>query len=364
MIDIRLEGVSKHYGSGGATVRAVDDVTLSVASGELFFLLGPSGCGKTTLLRMIAGLIAPAAGRIYFGDRDVTDLPPERRNAPMVFQNYALFPHMSVAGNVEFGPKMRRLPRAHRREAVGRTLHRVRMGQFARRRPNQLSGGQQQRVALARALAADGDCLLLDEPLSNLDARLRMHMRGELRTLVKSTGITAMYVTHDQKEALSMADRVAVMNAGRIVQIGRPQEIYNRPATRFVADFLGEANFIDGQVLAPGKPVRIETPAGELLGESWDAEDGHVTCCVRPERIEIVPPEQAVPAPGRCVLTATVVSQIYLGETGQYLCRLRNGALWKVSLLSSARKPLTDGSDVALVINPADVICLPTTNTK
>ena len=197
MTTIRLERMSKVYRSGGQDVRAVDDVSLRVESGEFFFLLGPSGCGKTTLLRIIAGLVEPTEGRLWFDKRDVTDLPTERRHTAMVFQNYALWPHMTVGRNVEFGPRMRGLPAARRRELVGANLRRVQMEGYASRKPNQLSGGQQQRVALARALAAGGDCLLLDEPLSNLDARLRLAMRDQLRQLVKQAGATAIYVTHD-----------------------------------------------------------------------------------------------------------------------------------------------------------------------
>jgi len=225
MIDIKLQNLARSFGSGHSAVRAVDDVSLTIPAGEFFFLLGPSGCGKTTLLRMIAGLIEPTDGRVLFGDRDLTFVPMEQRNVAMVFQNYALWPHMTVQDNVEFGPKMQGKARPVRQEIAAAKLGLVQMEAYGPRKPNQLSGGQQQRVALARALAAQSSCLLLDEPLSNLDARLRQHMRVELRQLVKSTGVTAIYVTHDQAEALSMADRIAVMNAGRVVQVGTPQEL-------------------------------------------------------------------------------------------------------------------------------------------
>ncbi|RPI60831.1 MAG: ABC transporter ATP-binding protein, partial [Planctomycetaceae bacterium] len=238
MIDIVLESISKIYTSGGSKTAAVDGVNLHIQAGEFFFLLGPSGCGKTTLLRMIAGLVDPTAGRVFFGHDDVTNLPVEKRNAAMVFQNYALWPHMTVAQNVQFAPKMQGKNRSECQSVARESLARVQMEDYDSRKPSQLSGGQQQRIALARAMAARGACILLDEPLSNLDARLRLHMRSQLRQLVKSTGATAVYVTHDQKEALSMADRIAVMDAGKIVQIGTPQEIYHRPASTFVADFL------------------------------------------------------------------------------------------------------------------------------
>jgi iron(III) transport system ATP-binding protein len=363
MTTIRLEHITKVYRSGGADVRAVDDVSLSVESGEFFFLLGPSGCGKTTLLRVIAGLIEPDAGRLWFDDRDVTALPIERRHTAMVFQNYALWPHMTVGRNVEFGPRMRGLPAPKRRDVAMANLRRVQMEDYVARKPNQLSGGQQQRVALARALAAGGDCLLLDEPLSNLDARLRLAMRDQLRQLVQQAGSTAIYVTHDQKEALSMADRVAVMNAGRIVQIGRPQEIYDRPQDRFVADFLGEANFIPGTVQQTGSiATTVATPAGVLLGAAG-ASAGRpllsvgqaVTCCVRPERIAVQPPGQAPSEPS---VAATIESSTYLGELRQYRCRLGGGATWKVTVLSGQDPPLAPGTKVALAIRAPDLTLL------
>jgi ABC-type Fe3+/spermidine/putrescine transport system ATPase subunit len=357
MTEIELLGLSKLYGSGPAAARAVDDVNLSIQSGEFFFLLGPSGCGKTTLLRMIAGLVEPTAGKVLLGGRDVTHMPVERRRTAMVFQSYALWPHMTVEENVQFGPKMRGANLSERRERAETNLKRVEMDGFAARKPNQLSGGQQQRVALARALAAEGDCLLLDEPLSNLDARLRLHMRGELRRLVKSTGATAVYVTHDQKEALSMADRIAVMNAGRIVQVGAPQELYDRPRSRFVADFLGEANFIDGKVAAAGPPAKVETPVGVILAAAGEAAAGAaVTCCIRPERLAI-----STEADSKRVFSgipATVETSTFLGEVRQYVCRLEDGTPWRVSLLADAAGPLAPGRKVLLQFSPDDVAIL------
>jgi len=363
MTEITLDEITKVYGAGAAGFKALDRVAATIAPGEFFFLLGPSGCGKTTLLRIIAGLLAPTSGRLLFGGRDVTGLPAEKRNTAMVFQSYALWPHMTVAQNVAFAPRMKGLPAAERRRRTRASLERVQMAAFARRKPNQLSGGQQQRVAVARALAAEGDCLLLDEPLSNLDARLRMHMRGELRELVKSTGTTAVYVTHDQKEALSMADRVAVMDAGRIIQTGTPEDIYNRPATRFVADFLGEANFIPGRLEAEGDRLRVTTPAGTLLAQRRDgvpAPPADVLCCVRPEWVALAPAGR--PSGGGAALEATVVSRMYLGDTCQYTCRLANGETWKVSMLSDSGQAPAEGlaeGGVRLVVEPADVILLP-----
>ena len=360
MTSITLKNVTKVYGTGAAAARAVDEVSLEIHTGEFFFLLGPSGCGKTTLLRIIAGLTAPTQGRVLFGDRDVTGLPVEQRRSPMVFQSYALWPHMTVSRNVEFGPRMRGRGRSAAREIAADSLRLVRMADLARRKPNQLSGGQQQRVALARALAAAGDCLLLDEPLSNLDARLRLHMRDELRALVKDTGVTAVYVTHDQKEALSMADRIAVMNDGRIVQIGEPEALYHRPATRFVADFLGEANFIRGRVVDAGQPARIETPAGTVLSATGacPAAGTDVTCCVRPERIAIAPGDAVEAPPADGTLAGCVLGTTYLGEIRQYTCTV-GPARWKVSVLADTAGPIEAASHVALRIAPEDVTLLP-----
>jgi len=360
MTDITLEGITKVYGAGASAVVAADDVSLSIESGEFFFLLGPSGCGKTTLLRIIAGLVEPTAGSLRFGRRDVTNLPVEKRNTAMVFQNYALWPHMTVLANTEFGPRMRGIGRRRRRRIAQESLALVRMAEHGRRRPNQLSGGQQQRVALARALAAGAECLLLDEPLSNLDARLRLQMRGELRRLVKASGATGVYVTHDQTEALSMADRIAVMNDGRIVQIDTPQRLYNRPASRFVADFLGEANFIDGRVIDVGPPVRIETPLGEILAAEADgAEAGAaVTCCIRPERITIAPRGASPEGAGVFALPAAIDGSTYLGQLRQYQCSLAGGVCWKVSVLSDPADAPGQAGRVSLHVAAADVALL------
>src|SRR5208337_1900202 len=243
MLSVVLKNISKKYGD----VPAVRDVSLEIAKGEFFFLLGPSGCGKTTLLRMIAGFVEPDAGEIRFGDRLMNAVPAHRRNTGMVFQNYALWPHMSVRENVAYGLELRRIPREELRRRLGRALELVRLVGFENRRPNQLSGGQQQRVALARALVIEPDVLLLDEPLSNLDAKLRTEMRQELRRIHAETGITTVHVTHDQKEALSLAGRLAVMRDGRVRQVGAPREIYTRPADRFVAEFIGQANVLRGR---------------------------------------------------------------------------------------------------------------------
>ncbi len=359
-MDISLDRITKMFGSGGSATIAVDEVSLEIASGELFFLLGPSGCGKTTLLRMIAGLTVPTAGKICFASHDVTDLPVEKRNTAMVFQNYALWPHMSVRQNVEFGPKMRGTRRSARHKLAREHLERVQMEGFMKRKPNQLSGGQQQRVALARALAAEADCVLLDEPLSNLDARLRMHMRSELRRLIKSSGTTGIYVTHDQTEAMSMADRVAVMDAGRIAQVAAPEELYNHPGTRFVADFLGEANFVEGRVARSGTLAVIDTPLGPILtsGAERVAPGTVVTCCIRPERIAISAGE-APPTPAdESALPAKIESSIYLGDIRQYVCIMGEGIRWKVSVIAGAPAIDKSASQVTIRFSPQDVAIL------
>src|SRR5476649_900365 len=245
MISIRIQQLTKRFGA----VTALHHLDLTIEPGELFFLLGPSGCGKTTLLRSMAGFYIPEEGKIFFGDQDVTRLAPHKRNTGMMFQSYALWPHMTVAENVAFGLEERKVARPEITRRVGEALESVRMGQYADRRPNQLSGGQQQRVALARALVIRPQCLLLDEPLSNLDAKLRLEMRAEIRRVCKEFKLTTVYVTHDQKEALSISDRMAILEGGHILQVGTPREVYGRPKRKTVAHFIGETDFIPGRVL-------------------------------------------------------------------------------------------------------------------
>src|SRR5215813_7776791 len=251
MARLEIDRVSKHYGD----VIAVRDLTLDVADGEFVVLLGPSGCGKTTTLRVVAGFAEPSAGSVVLGERDITRLPPWKRNAGLVFQNYALFPHLTVAQNVAFGLEMRKVAPAESASRIGDVLRLVRLEHLAGRLPRQLSGGQQQRVALARALVFRPDVLLLDEPLSNLDAKLRQDVRVEIRELQRKLGLTTVMVTHDQEEALTMADRLVVMNEGRIRQVGSQQDLYERPAEKFVADFVGRSTFIDGRMDGPGRFV-------------------------------------------------------------------------------------------------------------
>ena len=318
MLPLRLENLTKIYATRRGAVKAVDDISLSIHAGELFFLLGPSGCGKTTLLRMLAGFVEPTSGRIFFGDRDVTDLPAERRDAAMVFQNYALWPHMTVSANVGFGLEVRGVGRAQRKLAVDEMLRTVRIAEKASAKPMELSGGQQQRVALARALAVGPRCLLLDEPLSNLDAALRAAMRWEIRRVVKARGATAVYVTHDQAEAMAIADRIALLKDGKIVQIGSGQELYDRPASRFVATFLGEANIMPAKVLGrEGDLLALETPLGRLLGRgSADLPEGREAwCCIRPEGVRLERPT----GQAKCTtLSGKVLEWTHLGDSGRF----------------------------------------------
>jgi iron(III) transport system ATP-binding protein len=353
MTAITLQGLTKRFGQ----TTAVDSVDLTINPGELFFLLGPSGCGKTTLLRMIAGFIEPTAGRILFGERNVTALPPNRRNTGMVFQSYALWPHMTVLENVAYGLNVRKVPSARRSEMVTGALRTVRMAEFARRKPNELSGGQQQRVALARALVIEPTVLLLDEPLSNLDAKLRLEMRSEIRRICTETEITTVYVTHDQKEALSMADRVAVLDQGRVMQVGPPRELYDRPGCRFVADFLGETNFIAAVVTGTdGAAMTLETSAGTLrstAGMERSPRGGNVTCSLRPESVRLADRAGDV----NC-LSGKMLQSIYLGELAQHLIELADGTVLK-SLELNPRRFARAGETVHLTIDPDDVVILP-----
>ena len=271
------------YGS----THALNEVDLEIRSGELFFLLGPSGCGKTTLLRTLAGLQTPTSGRILFDGADVTAVPTQKRNAVMCFQGYALWPHMTVRENIRFGLSVREAPGEAQLAQVEKALDIVRMRDLADRKPQELSGGQQQRVALARALAVQPACLLLDEPLSNLDTHLRQELRQEIRRICREAGITTVYVTHDQKEALSTADRIAVMKDGKLVQVGTPQELYCAPTNAFVAEFMGPTNLIDGEVVsAVDGQVHVSTAVGDIVAAAGPAS-GPVTVSIRPELISV-----------------------------------------------------------------------------
>jgi putative spermidine/putrescine transport system ATP-binding protein len=292
MARLQLTNLSKHYGDQVAVAGA----TLDVADGEFLVLLGPSGCGKTTTLRMIAGFVEPSGGSATIGGTDVTYLPPWRRNTGMVFQSYALFPHMTVEENVAFGLEMRKISKAEIAARTREVLRMVRLDGYAERLPRQLSGGQQQRVALARALAVRPDVLLLDEPLSNLDAKLREEVRIEIRELQRQLGLTTIMVTHDQEEALTVADRLVVMADGEIRQIGSQRDLYERPADRFVAAFVGRSTFLDGRVTAAGQ---FETTGGLSLQCRGDAVPGAAVLALRPERLSLDAGTQDNRLPGK-----------------------------------------------------------------
>jgi putative spermidine/putrescine transport system ATP-binding protein/spermidine/putrescine transport system ATP-binding protein len=316
--DVRLDNVRKSFGA----VVAVNDVTLDIERGTIFSLLGPSGCGKTTTLRLIAGFEQPSAGEVYIRGQRVTSVAPYRRDFSMVFQSYALFPHLNVAENVAFGLRMRRVPRDERGAAVKGALELVKLGAFADRYPRQLSGGQQQRVALARAIVVKPAVLLLDEPLGALDKMLREEMQVELRDLQQRLGITAVFVTHDQEEALTLSDRVAVMRGGVIEQVGAPREIYDRPVNEFVAGFLGASNFLDGCVVSREDGVAlVETAGGRVRVVAASAPVGaKVRLAVRPERVRMN-------RPGGDGLSAQVRSIVYRGAVTHYYMDGAGGSL-------------------------------------
>jgi putative spermidine/putrescine transport system ATP-binding protein len=311
-----LTRVGKAYGE----VLAVREFSLAIAQGELIALLGPSGCGKTTTLRMLAGFIFPTAGTIRIGAHDVTTEPPYRRSTGMVFQGYALFPHMTVAQNIAFGLEMRRVPKADIATRVEGALRRVRLSGYEERYPKQLSGGQQQRVALARALVVNPEVLLLDEPLSNLDAKLRHQVRLEIRQLQRELGLTTVFVTHDQEEALTVADRLVVMNQGAIAQVGAPRELYDAPRSAFVADFIGKSNFFDGVIAGPGL---FRTRSGAEIRFTGASPSSSPVLAVRPERIQILRENDRAPHANTLPGRAKVVT--FLGPTTESIIELASG---------------------------------------
>jgi putative spermidine/putrescine transport system ATP-binding protein len=299
-----VEQLAKTYPGSGTP--SVDHVDFDLEKGEMLALLGPSGCGKTTILRMVAGLVAPSSGRILLNGKDMAQLPVHKRNMGMVFQAYALFPHMNVAQNVAFGLEMRGVPKSERAARVERALDLVKLQGYGERRITQLSGGQQQRCAIARSLVIEPDLLLLDEPLSNLDAKLRDEMREEIRDSQARTGVTAIFVTHDQDEALSMADRLAVMSAGKIEQIGTPREIFDHPATEFVANFIGAGNFLSGTITGP-QQARVPE-LGTVVFSQPAPSSGPVRLLVRPHRLTLN-------GKGENSFTGVVKHLVYRGET-------------------------------------------------
>jgi spermidine/putrescine transport system ATP-binding protein len=351
---IELRGVVKTYQSHGETVAAVRGVDLSIAEGEFFSLLGPSGCGKTTTMRMIAGFDEPTEGQITLHGRDVVGVPPNRRDVNMVFQSYALFPHMSVFENVAFGLRRKNTAKDEVTRRVGEMLEIVDLAGREKRRPRELSGGQQQRVALARALVNRPRALLLDEPLGALDLKLRQAMQVELKRIQREVGITFVYVTHDQGEALTMSDRIAVMNDGAIEQLGGPREVYERPATTFVAGFIGTSNVLSGTVArTDGDTAVIEAGTGEriLVPGAPSAAGGAVELTVRPEKIAIGlhPPDGEV-----CAVRGTVTEVVYLGTFTNYTVRTSTGAdvVVFVQNASSADDVAASGDTVWLSWDP------------
>ena len=344
--EIQLLDLEKRF----REVCAVDGVSLEVGAGEFFSLLGPSGCGKTTTLRMIGGFELPTGGSILLRGRDVTNDPPDKRPVNMVFQNYALFPHLDVGDNVAFGLRRKSVAKPEIVRRVGEALELVHLDGYDRRRPNQLSGGQQQRVALARALVNRPNVLLLDEPLGALDLKLRRQLQLELKRIQTEVGITFVYVTHDQEEALTMSDRIAVMHAGKIEQLGTPEELYDRPATRFVADFIGSTNLLRGRVEADG---RVRLTSGDIAQVAHDGlpTGTEVEISVRPEAIALVSGSSVG------AIKATVEQAAYLGSTISYQLRTAGGQpLTVLSPKTGIRHPV--GSEVAVSWTPSEALIL------
>ncbi|HEX2236362.1 MAG TPA: ABC transporter ATP-binding protein [Actinomycetota bacterium] len=354
MSDVRLANVSKVF----KETRAVDDVSLTVEQGEFFSLLGPSGCGKTTTLRMIGGFEEPSSGSIYFGDEDVTDLPPYKRDVNTVFQSYALFPHLTVFENVAYGLKRRKVEGSEIDRRVTDILDLVDLPGFGPRRITQMSGGQQQRVALARALVNKPQVLLLDEPLGALDLKLRKQMQIELKRIQGEVGITFIYVTHDQEEAMTMSDRIAVMNAGRFEQVGAPQAVYELPATQFVASFLGASNLLRGEVeSANGGVAKVSLSAGgtvALPAERLPSHTGPVAIGVRPEKLYIQAAGGASPGRGDNSINATVSISTYTGVSTSYECTTTDGATVVVYVQNqeASTQPVAAGTKVRLTWHP------------
>ena len=345
---ISVQDLTKRFGSQ----EVVSHVGFSIEEGELFTLLGPSGCGKTTLLRLIAGFYAPDGGEIRFDDRVVNDVPPHERGIGMVFQNYALWPHMTVSQNVAYGLKLQKLASAHIQQRVHGVLEKVKLAGLGARYPGQLSGGQQQRVALARALVLNPDILLLDEPLSNLDAKIRVQVRAEIRKLQQELGITTIYVTHDQEEALSLSDRVAVMKDGRVLQVGAPKELYERPRTRFVADFVGTNNLVPGRVSERvGAELVVDTAVGRLRAVASGPVGDRCVLAIRPENVAI----GEAAGNGGNVVRGRVSFVAYLGSALRYDIEAGQGQLLKADIRDPwHHEPLPIGREI-VVSFPASV---------
>ncbi|MBQ8073675.1 MAG: ABC transporter ATP-binding protein [Clostridia bacterium] len=341
-VDIRIDHVVKKYGNN----TVIPDLSVDIRQGEFFTLLGPSGCGKTTLLRMIAGFNSIEGGSVYFNDKRVNDLDPSRRNIGMVFQNYAIFPHLSVRNNVAFGLKERRLPRAEIAAQTDKFMKLMHIDEYADRMPDRLSGGQQQRVALARALVIQPDVLLMDEPLSNLDAKLRVEMRTVIKEIQNSVGITTVYVTHDQEEAMAVSDRIAVMNLGVIQQIGTPKALYQRPANLFVASFIGRTNILQGRMtMTGGQPVLTleggySVPLNHVLPDC--RQDAPVQVSVRPEEFVISPDGEGI--------RARIDDSVFLGLNTHYFVTTREGVKAEIVQESQIDSILPKGLEVSLAV--------------
>ena len=341
-VDIRVDHVVKKYGNN----TVIPDLSVNIRQGEFFTLLGPSGCGKTTLLRMIAGFNSIEGGSIYFNDKRINDLDPSKRNIGMVFQNYAIFPHLSVRNNVAFGLKERKLPKAQIAEQTDRFMKLMHIDEYADRMPDRLSGGQQQRVALARALVIQPDVLLMDEPLSNLDAKLRIEMREVIKEIQNDLGITTVYVTHDQEEAMAVSDRIAVMNSGVIQQIGKPKDLYQRPSNLFVATFIGRTNVLDKRLTEIDGRLAVDfdgylVPMDNLTKEAHSGQS--VKASVRPEEFVIVDKQQ----PG---IEGVVEFSTFLGLNTHYLVRLKSGERVEIIQESKIEDILEKGSTVHLSV--------------
>jgi iron(III) transport system ATP-binding protein len=325
MATVSIRGLSKHF----AEATAVDDVNLDIADGEFISLLGPSGCGKTTTLRLLAGFLQPDGGEIRVGDEVVSSpsllVPPERRNMSMIFQSYAVWPHMTVAQNVAYGLKFKKLARQQSQEKVNKLLGLVRLAELKERYPGELSGGQQQRVALARALVVEPQILLMDEPLSNLDANLREEMRFEIRRLHEQVKITTVYVTHDQSEAMATSDRIAVLDHGRLAQVGRPAEIFDRPKTRFVAEFVGKSNILRGRLDGDGRSIVSDGLKIRFANSDAIASSGEVAICLRPHHIKLVTEDDAarqLTDQGYNLFSGIIRRAIYFGDAIDFTVEL------------------------------------------
>jgi len=350
---IRIGGVIKRFGG----VTAVDRADLTVEDGELFTLLGPSGCGKTTLLRLLAGFYQPDVGEIRFGERRVNGLPPHARNIGMVFQNYALWPHMTVQANVAYGLRFRKLAAAEIKTRAAEGLRKVNLIGLESRYPGQLSGGQQQRVALARALVLNPDILLLDEPLSNLDAKIRVQVRTEIKKLQRELQITTIYVTHDQEEALSLSDRVAVMRDGRVLQVGIPRELYERPRTRFVADFVGTNNLVPGEVEEQrAERLVVHTDLGRFEAIPNGAVERRCVLAIRPENVTLL----AGRAGNGNVVRGRISFVSYLGNTLRYDVEAATGQVLKVDIRDPwHHEPFPLGREVAASFPASVTLAVP-----